>query len=83
MAYSADTAAIQVQDRLKSLYGLVHEIQASREKSEHNLNNITKTQERINQDDRVSNYHQVLQVLSVGDFFLNLLYEYFIIILLS
>jgi SAGA-associated factor 29 len=60
MAFSADAAAFQVQERLKSLHGLIHEIQASREKSEHNLNNITKTQERINQDDRVSNYHQVL-----------------------
>ncbi|KAF4526134.1 hypothetical protein B566_EDAN012445 [Ephemera danica] len=52
MAYSADAAAFQVQERLKSLHGLVQEIQASREKSEHNLNNITKTQERINQEDR-------------------------------
>lgn len=58
MAFSADAAAFQVQERLKSLYRLVHDIEEERIRSEHNLNNITKAHEKINQEEKVSPYYQ-------------------------
>ncbi|XP_067004021.1 SAGA-associated factor 29 isoform X2 [Anabrus simplex] len=63
MAYSADAAAFQVQERLKALYRLVHEIQEERVRSEYNLNNITKAHEKISQEEKVSPYYQKLKSL--------------------
>lgn len=59
MALSAEVAASQIQERLKSLQHLVTDIQSSREKSEHNLTNITKAQERMAHDTKVNANHQV------------------------
>ncbi|XP_069681870.1 SAGA-associated factor 29 isoform X1 [Periplaneta americana] len=58
MAFSNDAAAFQVQERLKALYRLVHDIEDERTRSEHNLNNITKAHEKINQEEKVSPYYQ-------------------------
>jgi len=58
MSFSADAAANQIQERLKSLYQLVRETQAQRVRSEHNLSNIAKTHEKLTPDDKVSPYYQ-------------------------
>lgn len=58
MAYSADQAAFQVQERLKALYRLVHDIHEERQRSEHNLNSIEKAHEKISAEERVSPHYQ-------------------------
>ncbi|XP_015609881.1 SAGA-associated factor 29-like [Cephus cinctus] len=58
MPFTADTAAHQVQERLKNIYHLVHEVEDERNRSEHNLNNIVKAHEKITPDDKVSLYYQ-------------------------
>uniref|UniRef100_A0A023F0S9 Putative histone acetyltransferase saga associated factor sgf29 n=1 Tax=Triatoma infestans TaxID=30076 RepID=A0A023F0S9_TRIIF len=58
MPYSAENAAVQVQERLKSLYTLVHEIEAERQKGEHTLESISKTHDKINQEGRLTPYNQ-------------------------
>lgn len=58
MNYSADAAAFQVQERLKAIYRLVHEIEDERVRSEHNLINITKAHEEINQEEKVTPFYQ-------------------------
>ncbi|XP_049859847.1 SAGA-associated factor 29 isoform X2 [Schistocerca gregaria] len=45
-------------ERLKALYHLVHEIEEERVRSEHNLNNISKAHDKINQEEKVSPYYQ-------------------------
>jgi carbonic anhydrase len=62
MAISAEAAASQIQERLKSLHNLVTDIQSSREKSEHNLTSITKAQERMAHDTKVNASHQVNKI---------------------
>lgn len=63
MAYSAEAAAYQVQERLKALYSLVHEIEAERQRNEKNLANITKLQERYNAEDKNASQQQKLKGL--------------------
>ncbi|XP_065350572.1 SAGA-associated factor 29 [Cloeon dipterum] len=58
MTLTAEMAAAQIQERLKSLYHLVKDIQGSREKSELNLTSITKAQEKAASDSKVSASHQ-------------------------
>lgn len=58
MPFTADAAATQIQERLKNLYHLVHEIETQRIRSEHNLNNIIKTYEKVTPEDKVSPYYQ-------------------------
>ncbi|EGI66158.1 SAGA-associated factor 29-like protein [Acromyrmex echinatior] len=58
MPFTADAAATQIQERLKNIYNLVHEIENQRVRSEHNLNNIMKTHEKVTPDDKVSPYYQ-------------------------
>lgn len=58
MPFTADAAASQIQERLRNIYHLVHEIESQRTRSEHNLNNIIKTHEKLTPDDRVSSYYQ-------------------------
>lgn len=43
---------------MKNLYHLVHEIETQRVRSEHNLNNIIKTYEKVTPEDKVSPYYQ-------------------------
>ncbi|XP_071560135.1 SAGA-associated factor 29 [Temnothorax nylanderi] len=58
MPLTADAAATQIQELLKNIYKLVHEIESQRVRSEHNLNNIMKTHEKVTPDDKVSPYYQ-------------------------
>lgn len=58
MPFTADAAATQIQERLKNIYTLMHEIENQRVRSEHNLNNIMKTHEKVTPDDKVSPYYQ-------------------------
>ncbi|XP_012258780.1 SAGA-associated factor 29 isoform X1 [Athalia rosae] len=58
MPFTADAAAHQIQERLKNIHNLVHEIEEERNRSEHNLNNITKAHDKITPDDKVSPYYQ-------------------------
>ncbi|XP_015429083.1 PREDICTED: LOW QUALITY PROTEIN: SAGA-associated factor 29 [Dufourea novaeangliae] len=53
MPFTADAAASQIQERLKNLYHLVHEIETARVRSEHNLNNILKTYEKVTPEDKL------------------------------
>ncbi|XP_011342942.1 SAGA-associated factor 29 isoform X2 [Ooceraea biroi] len=53
MPFSADAAANQIEERLKTIHNLMLEIQSQRVRSEHNLNNITKTQEKVTPDDKL------------------------------
>lgn len=55
---SADSAAALVEERLKELYQLIHQIQEERVKNEHKLNNISRAHEKINQEDKMSPYYQ-------------------------
>lgn len=71
MPFTADAAASQIQERLKNLYQLVHEIESQRVRSEHNLNNIIKTHDKVTPEDKVSPYYQQklknLYSAAVGD----------------
>lgn len=58
MPFTADAAASQIQERLKSIHNLMFEIQNQRTRSEHNLNNIMKTHEKVTPEDKVSPYYQ-------------------------
>ncbi|XP_043488949.1 SAGA-associated factor 29 [Polistes fuscatus] len=58
MPFTADAAAAQIQERLRNVYQLVHDIEAQRSRSEHNLNNIVKTHEKVTPEDKVSSYYQ-------------------------
>lgn len=58
MPFTADAAASQIQERLKNIFSLVHDIENQRIRSEHNLNNIMKTHEKVTPDDKVSPYYQ-------------------------
>lgn len=58
MAYSFENAALQVQERLKLLNSLVHEIEAERVKGEQTLESISKTHDKINQEGRFTPYNQ-------------------------
>lgn len=58
MPFTADAAASQIQERLKNIYNLVHEIENHSSRSKHNLNNIGKTLEKVSPDDKVSPYYQ-------------------------
>lgn len=58
MAFSADVAAFQVQERLKDIYQLIHDIDNERNRSEHTLNNISKTHDKITLEGKLSPYYQ-------------------------
>jgi hypothetical protein len=62
----------------------VHDIEEERIRSEHNLTNITKAHEKINQEEKVSPYYQVWLILHYT-FQLSLegLLQYYIIFLSS
>lgn len=58
MPFTADAiAAQQVQDHLKTLYQLVHDIEKKRHQSEQGINNITKFQS--GQDEKNTQHHQM------------------------
>ncbi|KAI4458601.1 hypothetical protein MML48_7g00009586 [Holotrichia oblita] len=58
MPFTADAiAAQQVQERLKTLYQLVHETEKKRQQSEHGINAILKTQN--SQEEKSSQHYQI------------------------
>lgn len=58
MPFTADAAAHQIQERLKSIYQLVKDIDTERTRSEVNLNNISKAHEKVTPDDKITPYYQ-------------------------
>ncbi|XP_034941600.1 SAGA-associated factor 29 [Chelonus insularis] len=58
MPFTADAAAHQIQERLKNIYQLVRDIENERNRSEVNLNNITKAHEKVTPDDKITPYYQ-------------------------
>lgn len=58
MPFSADAIAAQkVQEHLKSLYHMVHEIEKKRQQSEQGINTIVKFQ--VSQDEKTTLHYQV------------------------
>lgn len=57
MAFTSD-AAFQVQEKLKQLYSLVHDIEKERSSNEITINSINKTQDKIAADGRITPYYQ-------------------------
>ncbi|XP_067649345.1 SAGA-associated factor 29-like [Haliotis asinina] len=49
---AGQAAEIRIKELLKELFGLIHEVQKERDRSEHNLTNISKTHERMQQEQR-------------------------------
>lgn len=59
MPFTTDTiVSQQINERLSSIHSLLREIEAHRNRSESNLNNIMKTHEKVTPDDKVSLYYQ-------------------------
>lgn len=48
----------QINDRLSEILKLLRDIETQRNRTEHNLNNITKIHEKVTPDDKVSTYYQ-------------------------
>jgi hypothetical protein len=64
MPFSADTIAAQkVQEHLKSLYQMVHEVEKKRQQSDQGINNIIKFQ--TGQDEKSSQHYQVNNTVTV------------------
>lgn len=57
---STSTAAAEtrIKDLLKELYELIHQIQDERAQGEHNLTNISKTHERMQQEQKITPYYK-------------------------
>ncbi|KAK2145827.1 hypothetical protein LSH36_655g01052 [Paralvinella palmiformis] len=51
-------ADVKLKEMLKELYKLIHDVQEERSRGEHNLTNITKTHERMQQEAKVSPYYK-------------------------
>ncbi|XP_043474043.1 SAGA-associated factor 29 [Leptopilina heterotoma] len=58
MPFTADAAAHQIQERLKNIYSLIHDLERKRNYSEPNINNIIKTHDKLSPDDKVTSYYQ-------------------------
>ncbi|XP_077292712.1 SAGA-associated factor 29 [Arctopsyche grandis] len=58
MPFTAEVAAQQVQECLKSLHRLVCEIEAERNRTEHNIENVLKTQEKVAADENSAHYYE-------------------------
>ncbi|XP_055378536.1 SAGA-associated factor 29 [Condylostylus longicornis] len=54
MPLTAESAAQQIQDRLKALQSLIHDIEDERRRNEANINSILRAQEKLNYDDRTT-----------------------------
>ncbi|XP_041348428.1 SAGA-associated factor 29-like [Gigantopelta aegis] len=55
---TAAAAENKIKDLLKELYRLIHEVQEERSRGEHNLTNISKTHERMQQEQRITPYYK-------------------------
>lgn len=69
MALTAESAAQQVQDRLKSIQALIHDIEGGRRRSEANLSSIIRAQEKYNAEDKSSSSipsHKMKNLFKMG-----------------
>lgn len=55
---STAAAEVRIKDLLKELYHLIHKVQDERARGEHNLTNISKTHERMQQEQKVTPYYK-------------------------
>lgn len=55
---STAAAEIKVKEILKELYHLINQVQEERARGEHNLTNISKTHERMQQEQRITPYYK-------------------------
>lgn len=55
---SATSAESKIKEVLKELYYLIHQVQDERSRGEHNLTNISKTHERMQQEQRITPYYK-------------------------
>ncbi|VDI09808.1 SAGA-associated factor 29-like isoform X1 [Mytilus galloprovincialis] len=55
---TAQKSETRIKDLLKELYTLIHNVQDERARGEHNLTNISKTHERMQQEQRVTPYYK-------------------------
>lgn len=58
---SSNTVAVaetRIKENLKELFNLIHQIQEERSRGEHNLSNITKTHERMQQEQKITPYYK-------------------------
>ncbi|OWF42254.1 SAGA-associated factor 29-like isoform X2 [Mizuhopecten yessoensis] len=55
---STAAAEVRIKDLLKELYHLIHQVQDERARGEHNLTNISKTHERMQQEQKVTPYYK-------------------------
>lgn len=58
MPFTNDAVTLQINERLKNIYNLVHDIEKERTKCEVNLNSISKTLDKVTPDDKVTPYYQ-------------------------
>lgn len=55
---NAAAAENRIKELLKDLYQLIHQVQDERSRGEHNLTNISKTHERMKEEQRVTPYYK-------------------------
>ncbi|GAB0090435.1 SAGA-associated factor 29 [Sergentomyia squamirostris] len=63
MPLTAETATIQVQERLKSIQFIIHELENERRRNEVNINNILKAQGKMTTDEKSMVYQHKLKSL--------------------
>ncbi|ESO95370.1 hypothetical protein LOTGIDRAFT_215012 [Lottia gigantea] len=51
-------AEVKIREALKELFKLIHEVQDERSRGEHNLTNISKTHERMQQEQKITPYYK-------------------------
>ncbi|XP_064620378.1 SAGA-associated factor 29-like isoform X2 [Lineus longissimus] len=55
---SGSSADVKIREMLKELYTLIHEVQEERDRGEHAIQNIQKTHERMQQEQKISAYYK-------------------------
>ncbi|KAL4223244.1 SAGA HAT/Core module component [Mactra antiquata] len=55
---SVASAEIRIKDNLKELFSLIHQVQEERTRGENNLTNISKTHERMQQEQKITPYYK-------------------------
>lgn len=55
---AATLAENKIKDVLKEVYYLIHQVQEERSRGEHNLTNISKTHERMQQEQKITPYYK-------------------------
>ncbi|XP_052798971.1 SAGA-associated factor 29-like [Mya arenaria] len=55
---STTSAESRIKESLKELFSLIHQVQEERSRGEHNLSNIAKTHERMQQEQKITPYYK-------------------------